>query len=62
MAAVVSKLFTGEKGPQGFPLIRLPDRDIRDDGSEKIAIEIRWGDRNREIGKEMERSGSLAAA
>jgi hypothetical protein len=53
------KLFTGETGPQGFPLISLPDRHIRDDGLEKIAIEVRWGDSNRKIGKEMERVARL---
>jgi hypothetical protein len=49
-------LFSDEVSAKGFPLIKIPDRSIHDDGSEKIAIHVRWGDfSNREIGKEMER-------
>jgi len=45
---------------QGVPTLllppKLPERHVRGDGSEKIAIIIRWRDfKNKEIGKEMEK-------
>ena len=52
-----STLFTGEVSAKGFPLIKIRDRSsIHDDGSEKIAIQIRWRDfRNSEIGEKMKK-------
>jgi len=47
-----SSLFIDE----GSPLTNIPNRSIHDDGSEKIAIQVRWRDfRNSEIGDEMKK-------
>ena len=46
--------WTSEFSKQGFPIFKLPDRHIGNDGSETIAIEIRWGYfTNKEISEEM---------
>ena len=46
--------WTSEFSKQGFPIFKLPDRHIGDDGLETIAIEIRWGYfTNKEISEEM---------
>jgi hypothetical protein len=49
-------LFSGEVSAKGLTFINIPDRSIHDDGSEKIAIHVRWRDfRNSEIGEEMKK-------